>query len=66
MGHRERLSALLDIGVVDEIVRPLMSGKEAEVFLVVSQGERRVAKLYKEATSRSFKHRAEYTEGRRT
>ena len=42
MGHRERLSALLDIGVVDEIVRPLMSGKEAEVFLVISQGERRV------------------------
>ena len=66
MGHRERLSALLDIGVVDEIVRPLMSGKEAEVFLVISQGERRVAKLYKESTSRSFKHRAEYTEGRRT
>jgi len=66
MGHRERLTALLDIGVVDEIVRPLMSGKEAEVFLVVSQGERRVAKLYKESTSRSFKHRAEYTEGRRT
>ena len=66
MGHRERMASLLDMGVIDEIVRPLMSGKEADVFLVVIQGERRVAKLYKEATSRSFKHRAEYTEGRRT
>ncbi|MEC7948289.1 MAG: PA4780 family RIO1-like protein kinase, partial [Myxococcota bacterium] len=66
MGHRERLTALLDIGVIDEVVRPLMSGKEADVFLVVAGGEPRVAKLYKEATTRSFKHRAEYTEGRRT
>jgi RIO kinase 1 len=65
MGHRERLDGLLDAGVIEEVVRPLMSGKEAEVFLVIAQGERRVAKLYKESTNRSFKHRAEYTEGRR-
>lgn len=43
-----------------------MSGKEAQVFLVESQGELRVAKVYKEAQNRSFKHRAEYTEGRKT
>lgn len=43
-----------------------MSGKEAEVYLVIADGEERVAKIYKEAANRSFKHRAEYTEGRGT
>ena len=42
-----------------------MAGKEAEVFLVVHEGEVRVAKLYKEAAHRSFKHRSAYTEGRK-
>ena len=41
-----------------------MSGKEAQVYLVIASGEERVAKIYKEAANRSFKHRAEYTEGR--
>jgi len=41
-----------------------MSGKEAQVYLVRSDGELRVAKVYKEARDRSFKQRAEYTEGR--
>ncbi|MFT6162884.1 MAG: RIO kinase 1 [Myxococcota bacterium] len=61
----ERLVPLIDLGVVDEVVRPLMSGKEAEVFLVLKGDELRVAKIYKEASRRSFKHRAEYTEGRK-
>jgi len=61
----EALIPLLDQGVISEVVRPLMSGKEADVFLVVSEGERCVAKIYKEADKRSFKHRSEYTEGRR-
>jgi RIO kinase 1 len=42
-----------------------MSGKEAQVYLVVSEGEERVAKVYKEAQQRTFRHRAVYTEGRR-
>ena len=42
-----------------------MSGKEAEVFLVRAGGELRVAKVYKEAQNRTFKNRAEYTEGRK-
>ncbi len=42
-----------------------MSGKEAEVFLIRAGGELRVAKVYKEAQNRSFKNRAEYTEGRK-
>ena len=38
-----RLQPLVDDGIVDEVLRPLMSGKEAEVFLVRSDGELRVA-----------------------
>jgi RIO kinase 1 len=60
----ENLEALIDEGVVDSIVRPLLSGKEAQVYLVVAGGEERVAKVYKEAQNRTFKNRAEYTEGR--
>jgi RIO kinase 1 len=61
----ESLTALFDYGVLEEVVRPLMSGKEAHVYLVVSGGRYAVAKIYKEAENRSFKHRAEYTEGRK-
>jgi len=61
----ERLRPLIDHGVVQEVVRPLMSGKEAAVYLVISEGQERVAKVYKEAQDRSFKHRSDYTEGRR-
>ncbi len=52
------------MGIIQEVLRPLMSGKEAEVYLVLSGGEERVAKVYKEAQNRSFRQRAEYTEGR--
>ncbi|MBK7586380.1 MAG: hypothetical protein IPI67_40105 [Myxococcales bacterium] len=61
----DSLVALLDYGVLDDVVRPLMSGKEAQVYLVVSGGRYAVAKVYKDAQDRSFKHRAEYTEGRK-
>lgn len=60
----ERLEPLLEEGVIEEILRPLMSGKEAEVFLVLAGGEERVAKVYKNAQFRSFQHRTDYTEGR--
>lgn len=59
------LEPLLDLGVIDEVVRPLMSGKEAQVYLVDVDGELRIAKVYKDAAQRSFKHRSDYTEGRR-
>ena len=65
MRQAERLEALIDAGVIEAVVRPLLSGKEAEVYLVVFQGVHCVAKLYKEADQRSFKNRAVYTEGRR-
>ena len=61
----ESLVPLFDYGVLEDVVRPLMSGKEAQVFLVVSGGRYAVAKVYKDAQNRSFKHRAEYTEGRK-
>ncbi|MEJ7731333.1 MAG: PA4780 family RIO1-like protein kinase, partial [Polyangiaceae bacterium] len=62
----EALASLVDEGIIDRVVRPLMSGKEAQVFLVESHGELRVAKVYKDAINRSFKNRAMYTEGRKT
>lgn len=62
----ESLIPLADQGIITEVIRPLMSGKEAEVYLVRSEGEIRVAKIYKEPERRSFKHRASYTEGRKT
>ena len=62
----EGLTSLVDDGIIEEVVRPLMSGKEAQVFLVIAGGEERVAKIYKDAEQRSFKHRAAYTEGRGT
>lgn len=62
----ESLESLVDLGIVQEVVRPLMSGKEAQIYVVVAGGDECVAKVYKEATQRTFKHRAEYTEGRRT
>jgi RIO kinase 1 len=60
----EELTALVDEGIIQEVVRPLMSGKEAQIYLCVSGGELRVAKVYKASTNRTFRQRAEYTEGR--
>lgn len=60
----ERLEPLLEQGVIEQVLRPLMSGKEAEVFLVLAGGEECVAKVYKNAQFRSFQHRTDYTEGR--
>ncbi len=62
----ESLQTLIEYGIIEEVIRPLMSGKEAQVFIVVAGGEECVAKVYKEAMNRTFKHRSDYTEGRRT
>jgi len=59
------LQALVDDGIVDEVIRPLKSGKEASVYLVASGGQVRCAKVYKEANNRGFHRLAEYQEGRR-
>lgn len=61
----KELDELIDIGVIEQVLRPLQSGKEAQVFLVRHEGEVRIAKVYKDAQNRSFKHRSQYTEGRK-
>lgn len=61
----KRLQPLVEDGLIDEVLSRLMSGKEADVFVVRSNGEVRCAKVYKEAMKRSFKKAAQYQEGRR-
>jgi RIO kinase 1 len=61
----KRIQPLVDDGLVDEVLRPLMSGKEADVFVVRCGSRIRCAKIYKEAAKRSFKKAAQYTEGRK-
>lgn len=51
--------------MIDEVLRPLMSGKEASVYVVRCGDELRCAKVYKEANKRSFRQAAEYQEGRK-
>jgi RIO kinase 1 len=60
-----RLRSLVDEGLIDVVVRQLMSGKEAMVFVVRCGGESRCAKVYKEATQRSFRQAVDYTENRK-
>lgn len=61
-----RLQPLLDEGIIDSVSRQLMSGKEAMVFVVQCGDETRCAKVYKEATHRSFRQAVDYTENRKT
>lgn len=61
-----RLQPLQEEGLVDEVVTRLMSGKEADVYIVRSQGEIRCAKVYKDANARSFKKAVQYQEGRKS
>ncbi len=59
------LEPLVHDGLVDEVIRPLKSGKEAAVYVVLSEGEIRCAKVYKEANKRGFHKQALYQEGRK-
>lgn len=61
----KRIQPLVDDGVVDEVIRRLMSGKEADVFVVRSGNETLCAKVYKDTTQRSFKQAVQYQEGRK-
>ena len=62
----KRLEPLLEDGLIDGVVRQLMSGKEATVFVVVCGDDVRCAKVYKEADKRSFRQAVDYTENRKT
>ena len=61
----KRILPLVNDGLVDEVLRPLMSGKEADVFVVRCGSNIRCAKIYKEAQQRSFKQAVQYQEGRK-
>jgi RIO kinase 1 len=62
----KRLEPLVREGIVDEVTRQLMSGKEATVYVVRCGHDVRCAKVYKDANKRSFRQAALYQEGRRT
>ncbi len=61
----KRLQSLIEEGLIDSVVRQLMSGKEAMVYVVRVGDDTRCAKVYKEATERSFRQAVDYTENRR-
>jgi RIO kinase 1 len=62
----KRLQPLVTEGLVDEVLRQLMSGKEATVYIVRCGEEIRCAKVYKDAKQRSFRKSTSYQEGRKT
>jgi len=60
-----RLQSLVEEGLIDTVVRQLMSGKEAMVFVVRAGEQTLCAKIYKEANNRSFRQAVDYTENRK-
>ncbi len=61
----KRLEPLVKDGLIDEVLRQLMSGKEATVYVVRCGDNVRCAKVYKEADKRSFRQAVAYQEGRK-
>jgi RIO kinase 1 len=59
------LQSLIDDGVIDDVMRPLKSGKEASVYVVRAGDDIRCAKVYKDMAQRSFQQRVQYQEGRK-
>jgi RIO kinase 1 len=61
----KRLEPLVHEGLIDEVIRPLKSGKEAAVYVVQCNGSIRCAKVYKDANQRGFHKQVLYREGRK-
>ena len=61
----KRIQPLVAEGLVDEVIRQLMSGKEATVYIVRCGEGIRCAKVYKDIHQRSFRKNASYQEGRK-
>jgi RIO kinase 1 len=61
----ECFDLLVQNGLIDEVVSRLMSGKEADIYVVRSKNELCCAKVYKNARTRSFSQLAQYQEGRK-
>jgi RIO kinase 1 len=59
------LQPVIDDGVIDHVLRPLKSGKEASVYVVRAGTETLCAKVYKNMAHRSFQARVQYQEGRK-
>jgi len=59
------LQPMIDDGVIDEVLRPLRSGKEATIYVVRSGAQTLCAKVYRDMAQRSFQKRAQYQEGRK-
>ena len=59
------LETLVREGLIEKVMRPLKSGKEAVVYVVQSEGEVRCAKVYKDVNKRGFHKQALYQEGRK-
>jgi RIO kinase 1 len=60
------LQPLIDDGIIDAVVRPLKSGKEASIYVVRRGADVLCAKVYKDMAQRSFQNRVHYQEGRKT
>ena len=61
----KQIEPLVQDGIVDNVIRQLMSGKEATVYTVQCGDEIRCAKVYKDANQRGFHQAVHYTEGRK-
>jgi len=61
--NSKKAAALLEEGLIDQVIGQLMSGKEATVY-VCARRLTRCAKVYKDAKQRSFRQAASYREGR--
>jgi RIO kinase 1 len=60
----QRLEPLIEDGLIEYVLRPLRSGKEADIFVVEAYGEIYCAKVYKEKNKRNFHSQVLYQEGR--
>jgi RIO kinase 1 len=60
-----RIQPLVDDGLVDDVLQRLKSGKEADVYTVLCGDKIQCAKVYKDASQRSFKQAVQYQEGRK-
>jgi len=58
------LTSLIEDGLIDQVIRPLRSGKEAQLFIVSTRDGIRCAKVYKEVNKRGFRQAGLYQEGR--
>lgn len=61
-----RIQPLIEEGLIDEVISRLMSGKEADIYVVRCNADILCAKVYKEVERRGFKQAVLYREGRKT